>query len=209
MIKTSITIKAFTVLVLIVSITPSFAQNQKDSSANERQKELIELSKTNKNHQLLMSLTGNWSFTGAHFSSDTPGTKTVDVMGTITRKAIMDGRYFIVETTGGKIKMPWADGKEVNYKDMYIEGYDNDKKKFFRSSIGNHWKTGIVVMEGSYDSATKTFTYELEMERGGEKRKFHDLIKILDADHYLFMRYYIKGDQEIKVTETKYTRSGK
>jgi len=204
---TTINLKAFAIVVLAAAFaTASFAQNQKDSTANERQQLMIELSKTNKNHQLLSSLTGNWSFAGAHFSPDTPSIKTVDVMGTITRKAIMDGRYFIVETTGGKIKMPWADGKEVNYKDMYIEGYDNDKKKFFRSSIGNHWKTGIVIMEGSYDSATKTFTYELEMESLGEKRKFHDLIKILDADHYLFMRYYIKGDQEIKVTESNYTR---
>jgi hypothetical protein len=206
--STAIVNKTFALLALAATFaTTAFAQNQKDLSADERKKQSIELSKTNENHQLLMGITGNWSFAGAHFSDS--GVKTVDVMGTITRKAIMDGRYFIVETTGGKIKMPWADVKEVNYQDMYIEGYDNDKKKFFRSSIGNHWKTGIVIMEGSYDSATKTFTYELEMENLGEKRKFHDLIKILDADHYLFMRYYIKGDQEIKVTESKYTRTGK
>jgi hypothetical protein len=210
--KTIITIKAFAVFVLAVAIaTSSFAQNQKDSMNNAAmQKLMIELSKTNKNHQLLLGLTGNWIFTGAHFSSDS-GIKTIETKGTVTRKAIMDGRYFICETTGGKIKMPWSDGKEVNYKDMVIEGYDNDKKKFFSVMVANHWRTGIVTAEGSYDSTTRTITYELEMESLGEKRKFHDLIKILDEDHYLYVRYYMKGDQEIKVTESKYTRvkSGK
>jgi hypothetical protein len=206
--KTTIIITAFAMLIVSVNTTPASAQNKNDSSEIEKQKQSIELSKTNKNHQLLSSLTGTWSFTGAHFSPES-GTKTVEVNGTITRKAIMDGRYFICETTGGKIKMPWSEGKEINYKDLYIDGYDNDKKKFFRAAVANHWTTGIFTMEGSYDSTTRTFTYELEMERAGEKRKFLDLIKILDTDNYSFARYLIKGDKKIKVTESNYTRTGK
>jgi hypothetical protein len=202
--KKTLVITAFTMLILYIPATPASAQNKNDSSAVEKQKQLIELSKTNGNHQLLLHLAGNWSFTGAHFSPDS-GTKTVEVKGTITRKAIMDGRYFICETTGGKIKMPWSDGKEVNYRDLYVEGYDNDKKKFFRAAVANHWTTGISIMEGSYDSTTKTFAYELEMQN----RKFLDHIKILDTDHYLFIRYLKKGDQKIKVTESAYTRAGK
>jgi hypothetical protein len=206
--KTTIIISAFAILILSINTTPSSAQNRNDSSEVEKQKQSIELSKTNRNHQLLSEFTGTWDFTGAHFSPDS-GTKTVEVKGTITRKAIMDGRYLICETTGGKIKMPWSDGKEVNYKDLYVEGYDNDKKKFFRAAVANHWTTGIFTMEGSYDSTTKAFTYELEMERAGEKRKFVDVIKIIDTDHYSFTRYLKKEDQKIKVTESNFTRTDK
>jgi hypothetical protein len=38
------------------------------------------------------------------------------------RKAIWEGRYFLTETTGEKLRMPWSDGKDVPYKDMALEG---------------------------------------------------------------------------------------
>jgi hypothetical protein len=31
--------------------------------------------------------------------------------------------------------MPWSDGREIPYKDMSVEGYDNVKKKFVRAIV--------------------------------------------------------------------------
>jgi hypothetical protein len=33
------------------------------------------------------------------------------------------------------MRMPWSDGREIPYKDMSVEGYDNVKKKFVRAIV--------------------------------------------------------------------------
>ncbi len=65
----------------------------------------------------------------------------------------------------GKFQMPGTDGKmkDMNFKGMAIEGYDNVKKKFVSSWIDN-MSTMIMNSEGTYDAATKTFTYNAECE---------------------------------------------
>lgn len=55
--------------------------------------------------------------------------------------------------------MPWADRREVVYQDMMTEGYDNLKKRYFRTFINNHFDTGVTLYEGIYDTATTSFTY--------------------------------------------------
>lgn len=101
-------LKTISLFLLIATGLPSFAQ----ISGEER----VALSKTNENHQLLASITGSWTFTGKHFP---PNMAPIEFKGTAERKAIMDGRYFTFETTGGKLKMPWSD-KEETYRDMAI-----------------------------------------------------------------------------------------
>jgi hypothetical protein len=175
-------------------------------SAAQSQANRIELSKTGKNHELLAGITGSWNFAGKHFSSD-PAVKPIEFNGTAVRKAIMDGRYFIFETTGGKLVMPWSAGKEVTYTDMTIEGYDNTKKKFVNAFIGNHWNTGIAPSEGSYDSVKKAILYESEFESGpGMKTVIRNLLKIRDSDHYTVEIFMVNGGQQIKRSEINYTR---
>jgi hypothetical protein len=53
--------------------------------------------------------------------------------------------------------------KEVTFKGMGMDGYDNVKQKFV-SSWGDNMGTGIILLEGDYDPATKTFTYTTEEE---------------------------------------------
>ena len=212
--KITIPIKSFAALALAaVFATTAFAQNQKDSlvtapasspNNDEIMKRKIELSKTGENHKLLAGLTGKWTFTGRQLTPD-PNVKP-EVYGTAERKAVMDGRYFVFETTGGKLIMPWSDGKEVTYRDIAIEGYDNEKKKFFSSRAANHWSTGLTTSEGSYDPATKTITYEREIERGGKKMMVHERLKIINNDHYLFEIYSISDGRETKRMEASYTR---
>lgn len=207
--KTTITIKAFAVLVLAITIaTSSSAQNQKDSvNKADMLKQRIELSKTNENHRLLASLNGEWSFSGHHIYSDT-SKKSVEIKGTITQKGIWEDRYFIRELSSDqKLKMPWADGREVTYHDMHISGYDNVKKKFFFVTVSNHWLTGLITSEGTYDSITKTFTYESETERTpGIRTKIHILEKIIDHNHFTTVWHRSDNGKDVSITETNYTR---
>ena len=63
----------------------------------------------------------------------------------------MNGRYVAMDVTG-KMQMPGEDGKmkDVQFKGMGVEGYDNAKQKFVASWIDN-MSTGIQFSDGTYD----------------------------------------------------------
>ncbi|MBX2921058.1 MAG: DUF1579 family protein [Chitinophagaceae bacterium] len=201
--------KIFTVAAISVTLaTPSFAQTSDDSLKQaERMKQQIERSKTNENHQLLASLNGEWSFIGRHIPGDTTQ-KPIETFGTITRKGIWENRYFITETSSGKkIPMPWANGKEMTYHDMYIEGYDNVKQKFFFTTVGNHWSTGYFTCEGSYNLTTKTLSYEGEFEPApGIKMKILCLLKFINPDHFSIEWHRSIDERNVARSEANYTR---
>jgi ketosteroid isomerase-like protein len=180
---------------------PSSTPDQADMT-----KQMVELSKPGENHKLVAGLAGTWEFTGKHFSDD-PNEKPIEVKGSCVRKSLWEGRYFLTETTGEKLQMPWSDGKQVAYKDIVIDGYDNVRMKFVRAMIDNHWDTGILSFEGSYDAATKTITYEAELEDSpGLKTKTRWFLKILDHDHYTEEIYEDNDGRQVKDTEIHYRR---
>ena len=182
-------------------------------SAEDMQKmmaQMMELSKTGENHKLLASLDGTWNRT-VKMWMDGDTRKKPDVSKiTAVRKSIMDGRYVVMDVNG-KMEMPGPDGKkkEVAFKGLGTEGYDNVKKKFVGTWMDN-MGTGIMMSEGDYDPATKTFTYTGEMEMmPGMKQKIREVMKITDKDHMDFEYYEDRGGKETKTMEIAYTRSGK
>ena len=172
-------------------------------SAEDMQK-MMELSKLNENHKLLTSLDGTWSC-NVKMWMDGDTSKKPDVSkSTAVRKSIMDGRYVIMDVTG-KMEMPGPDGKmrQVTFKGQGTEGYDNVKKKFVGTWMDN-MGTGIMMSEGDYDPATKTFTYTGELEMmPGMKQKIREVVKITDMD---FEYYEERGGKEMKTMEINYTR---
>jgi hypothetical protein len=159
------------------------------------------------NHQLLAGLNGEWTFKGRRIPTDTTQ-KPIETFGTITRKGIWENRYFTTETSSGKkIPMPWANCKEMTYHDMYMEGCDNAKKKFFFLTVGNHWSTGYMSCEGSYDSTTSTLTYEGELELAqGTTVKILRIIKFVDPYHYNEEWHRSIGGKKVQRSEGSYTR---
>jgi hypothetical protein len=108
----------------------------------------------------------------------------------------------------GKMKMPGADGKlqDMNFRGHSLEGYDNVKKKFVATWADN-MGTGILMSEGTYDPATKSFTYTSEMEpMPGVKTKVREVLKIVDSDHHMLEWFEDRGGQEVKTMEINYTR---
>ena len=123
---------------------------------------------------------------------------------------MMDGRFYVLDVSG-KMEMPGPDGKkkEMTFKGMSLEGYDNVKKKFINTWIDN-MGTGIMMSEGSYDPATKTFTYTGEVEAiPGMKQKIREVIKVTDKEHHLLEWYEDRGGKEAKTMEIAYTRAKK
>ena len=169
--------------------------------------QMMELAKPGENHKLLADLAGTWTYTVKMWMNPDPNAKPEESKGTAVRKSMMDGRYFVMDVSG-KMQMPGPDGKkkEMTFKGMGIDAYDNVKQKFVSSWIDN-MGTGIMMSEGTYDPATKTFTYNAEGEFiPGMKQKIREVIKIVDKDHHTFEWYEDRGGQEAKTMEIHYTR---
>src|SRR6266508_1320455 len=221
-----ISIPLTTILLAMLIATSSFAQTTSTSPAGassssatqpaasggqpnqqEMMKQMMELSKLNENHKLLTDLDGNWTYTIKFWMNPDPNAKPEESKGTAVRKSMMDGRFFVVDVTG-KMEMPGADGKkkEMTFKGMGIDGYDNVKKKFVGTWMDN-MGTGVMMSEGDYDPATKTFTYASEYEAiPGMKTKIREVVKIVDKNHHTFEWYEDRGGKEVKTMEISYTR---
>ena len=91
------------------------ASNTAATNNNDFMTQLLNFSRPGSNHAILGNLSGKWNFQDRKLSF---------VKGTIVRRAVYDGRFYIVETIGGKLQVPIADGKmkEDNYQEMRIEG---------------------------------------------------------------------------------------
>jgi hypothetical protein len=216
-----------TLFAALITI-PSFAQDQTSAMATspasaaspataapaagqpnqaEMMQQMMELSKLNENHKLLAGLDGTWSYTVKMWMNPDPNAKPQESKGTAVRKSMMDGRFFVMDVTG-KMDMPGPDGKkkEMTFRGMGIEGYDNVKKKFVGTWVDN-MGTGIMMSEGTYDPATTTFTYTGEYEAiPGMKQKIREVMKIADKDHMSFEWYEDRGGKEAKTMEISYTR---
>ena len=80
------------------------------------------------------------------------------------------------------------------------------KKKFVSTWVDN-MGTGFLMSEGTYDPASKTFTYTSEFEMApGVKTQAREVVKIVDADHHTLEWYETRGGQEAKTMEISYSR---
>jgi hypothetical protein len=169
-------------------------------------KQMMELAQLNENHKLLAGFVGNWSYAVKMWM--VPGAPPTESKGNAVCKSLMDGRYFSTENKG-TFKMPGADGKmkDMNFIGIATDGYDNVKKKFV-SSWMDSMGTGIYLSEGTYDAATKTFTYASEMEMmPGTKTKVRQTVKVTDADHHNLEFFEDRGTGEAKTMEINFTRT--
>jgi hypothetical protein len=170
-------------------------------------KQMIENSKLNENHKVLAQTAGDWNYTVKFWMNPDPSAKPQESKGTAIRKMIMGGRYLTGEYNG-QMQMPGLDGKmkDVAFKGTGMEAYDNLKKKFVATWADN-MGTGIMMMEGSYDPATKSFTYTGEEEMmPGMKSQIREVIKLTDKDHMQLEWYENQGGSEKKTMEIAYSR---
>ena len=102
-------------------------------------------------HKVLAAKVGSWTNKVTIWMA--PGAPPTTTEGTSEFNTIMDGRYLTDMTTGSFQGTP--------FQGHGLTGYDNMKKKYTSMWIDN-MGTGIMTAEGTYDAATKTFTYRGE-----------------------------------------------
>jgi len=154
----------------------------------------------NENHKRLEFKVGKWNGTIKMWMDPASPEPTVST-GTTEYKWIMDGRYLVDDTKSEFMGQPFVGHA--------ISGYDNLKKKYIWLWIDN-MGTGFMVGEGSYDTASKTFTYTYEHPdlMAGKYNKGRSTERMIDKDNWVSEMYGPGPDgKEHKMMEITYTRA--
>ncbi|MGE0480469.1 MAG: DUF1579 domain-containing protein [Phycisphaerae bacterium] len=168
---------------------------------------MMALGQPGDNHKLLEPMVGEWTYT-TKFWMD-PSAPPSESTGNSSVKSLMGGRYFVGEHKG-KFEMPGPDGKPVpmDFHGIATNGYDNNTKKFVSTWIDN-MSTMIMTFEGTYDPATKAFTYTGTMPdcmSPGKNVSVREVIRILDKNKHVMEWYETRDGKEMKSMEITYTR---
>ena len=157
----------------------------------------MEYSTPGKAHERLAHKVGRWSLRVVSFM---PGSEPQESLGQSEMKWTLDGRFIQDTTTGNMGGMPFSG--------QGLTGYDNMKQKYVTTWVDN-MMTGIIRMEGTYDPATKSFTYLGEMPdpMSDAYVPTRHIERVIDTDHFMFEMW--AADQQgtqTKQMEIHYTR---
>jgi len=147
--------------------------------------------------KMMESWAGTWN--SEITSWEKPGAPPQTSPGSAEFKSVMNGMYLEGVHTSTMMGMPFEGHSTM--------GYDNAKKKFVSSWIDN-MGSGIMMMEGAWDPATKTLTttgtcYNPAM---GKDCEMKEVFKVID-DNTQVMEMYGPGPAgEWKMIEIKSTR---
>ena len=128
-----------------------------------------------------------------------PGQEPMKNKSTSEVKMILGGRYWQATNKGSFGGMP--------YEGIGVIGYDN-AKKIFQSSWIDNMGTGVMMMEGTYDAATKTLTLNGKSydPMAGKDMNMRQVFKFIDDKHQVIEMYSINGGKEFKAMEMKLTK---
>ena len=184
--------------VALFATAPAFAAETPKAPSAEQQAMMEKMTKAatpGPQHEMLKKMAGEWNATVTLQMDPAQPPEVEQSTSTIT--VVMD-RYCQEVVTGQMMGQPFSG--------MGLTGYDNVLGKYVSTWIDN-MGTGIMMSEGDYDPATKTFTYTGEIEMiPGMKQKIREVVKITDKDHMDFEYYEERGGKEMKTMEIAYTR---
>ena len=150
-------------------------------------------------HKVLESKVGKWTAKVKIWMEPGKNPETSD--GTCESKWILGGRFVEDNFTGIFMGKP--------FQGRGLTGYDNIKKKYVSSWIDDA-ATSILYSEGSYDAASKTFTYSGDTPdcMAGKYVKSRTVDKMVDADHWTMQMYSPGPDgKEYMSMEIAYSRA--
>ena len=149
-------------------------------------------------HKMLAKANGTWSGEISMWMAD--GGPEMKSTGTTVTKSLYNGLYQQTNHTGDMMGMP--------FEGMSIMGYDNMKKEFFSSWIDN-MGSGIMMMTGQWDQASKKITLTGSTRcMNGQDAEMKEIFTMVDDDHQLLEMYGPdpKTGKQYKNMEIRYTR---
>ena len=183
-------------LFLFSSLNLLIAQDENMGMDPEMMKAWQEYMTPGAMHDLLAKSVGEWKTDiKSWMDPNMPPTVTE---GKSVCESMLGGRFFHSKETANFMGMP--------FEGSSITGYDNATKKFFSYWVDN-MSTGGMVLEGTYDEATKTFTYAGSGMSFTGEYKVREIIQHINNDESMFTMYMEEsGKPEMKMMEIKYIR---
>lgn len=149
-------------------------------------------------HKMMAKWDGTWN--GEVTMWMYPGAPEQKSTSTAVNKMVMNGLYQQSTHSGDMMGMP--------FNGMSTVGYDNHRKEFISTWIDN-MGSGIMVLKGPWDEATKTITLKGRMVDPGTKGDMdvRETFKITDDNNQEMAMYVIMPDgKEFNTMNIKYTR---
>jgi hypothetical protein len=152
-------------------------------------------------HKMMASWDGNW--TGENTMWHAPGAPPQTSKSTAVNKMLMGGRYQESVHKGDMMGMPFEGRSTL--------AYDNARKEFISTWVDN-MGTGVMVMRGKWDDASKSMNLSgtcVDPSAGnGREMTVREVFKIVDDNHQVMEMYGPAPDgKEFKMMEIKFTRN--
>jgi hypothetical protein len=163
-------------------------------------KAMMEYGTPGEMHKMLASWSGTWNGETTMWESE--GATPTKSTGTAVNTMIYDGRYQSSTHKGNMMGMP--------FEGQSLTAYDNASKKFVSTWIDT-WSTGIMMMTGDWNAASKTLTMSGTMPdicRPGKMCSMKEVFTVVD-DNTQKMEMYgpdPKTGKEFKLMEINLTR---
>lgn len=149
-------------------------------------------------HKLLEPLVGTWAAKSKMWMDPTQAPVLSE--GTLVRKSVLGGRFVQEEFDGKMMGQP--------FQGIGTVGYDRAKQKFVATWIDSV-STALPISYGTYDAATKTFTYKSDetCPITNKPVKMRDTLKLVSENEQVMEMYRQMGDEkETKMMEITFTR---
>ncbi len=182
-------------LFIVLFILGLFSVNS--FAQNDEMKKWMDYMTPGKEHESLAKMNGDWTYTSKMWMD--PAAEPQTYSGTAKCEMVLGGRYQRM-TVAGKIM-------GMDFSGESITAYDNGKKKYYSTWIDN-FGTGVMLMEGTYNEATKTTTFSgkgYDPMSGGDM-EMKQTIKYIDDNNYMMEMFNVVNGKEFKNMEMKYTR---
>ena len=149
------------------------------------------------NHKLLASVSGEWDAVVKMWMD--PNGPPQESKATTKNHMIMDGLYQRSQHTGNMMGRP--------FNGESITAYDNNKKRFIATWIDN-LGSGILIMEGTYDTKSNAITMQGDMidPISGNEIPVRHVLTFNNENTHTIEMYMVMGDTEMKTMEITYTR---
>ncbi|MBS1771872.1 MAG: DUF1579 domain-containing protein [Bacteroidetes bacterium] len=150
-------------------------------------------------HKAMAAMTGKWASDGTFWMD--PKKPPTNSKGTVEFKMVLGGRY--------QQAMHHSMMMGQQFEGIGTMAYDNAKKMFISTWIDN-MGTGMMVMSGTWDDASKSFNMKGTMTdmMSGKDLKCRETMKMVD-DKTMTMEMWgemYPGSEEMKMMEIKYTK---
>lgn len=149
-------------------------------------------------HKMMATWAGTWN--GDISMWMVPGAPEQKTIGTLVNKMIMNGLYLQGTNSGMMMGMPFSG--------LSTTAYDIHRKEFVNTWIDN-MGSGIMVLKGPWDEATKTATMKGKTTDPGTTKDMEvkETFKVIDDNNHQMEMFIIMPDgKEFKTMSIKYTR---